>query len=148
MPRRSKKSTPKTPERKRRINQIRGWIAQLKGRPEMVAELVEQYGIGESMAYRDIRHAYEQLELESVEDRPIRKARIRKSLERLYEKALNKGELQVALNTAKELIKVDGLAEAERIKIEQLYQLEVEQMDSETLKKELNEVMASMGVKA
>lgn len=131
-----------------RHKRVRELIARCMSRGDIAAALQDEYGISRSVAYSDVKAVYLALANENEEERPLRKDKIRRSLEKLYERALDSNQLAVALNVLKELASIDGLVEAQRVKIEQLYKLEVQEMDGETLKKEMDEVMAAMGVKA
>ncbi len=74
----------------------------------IVTALVEEYSIGEPAARKLLRDATKEMQAAVAEAMPHRRAQQIASLDRLYERALDKGKLGTAVAVQRLLAKIEG----------------------------------------
>jgi hypothetical protein len=105
--------------RAERIRKVDELIGLQLGSAAIARKLAADYGISERMAYKDIREAFARLEANDAEDRGMRRARMRHTLQMLFRRCLSRKDYRGAGFAVDRLCRLDGLYEPEAIHVTQ-----------------------------
>lgn len=84
----------------------------------IIAKLHKDFQIDPAMAQQFISSVLRQWSKTQEKNRKTRKAHMRATLDAFYTKALSQGKLSAAVQALRELIRLDGLAEPEELRID------------------------------
>lgn len=105
-------------EKERRITVAEKLIARQYTGRAILMRLCQKYKVDQRTAYAYIAVAFQRLAADAENDRPIRKARMRLTLQSLMRAHMTKGDGSSANRAADMLCKIDGLYTPEKITIE------------------------------
>lgn len=94
-----------------------GLVLRLPQR-KILQKLEEKYGITESIGRRFVRSVLKQWEKQQAKVSSTRKAHMRATLEAFYAQCMADRKYLAAFQALRELIRLDGLAEPERLKVD------------------------------
>ena len=101
-----------------RSNFIAKCMSTQMDRPAIVKELIKQYKVSSRTAYSYIEIVNMKFAKEAEVEKPYRKQWVRASMQKVYQTALVKGDLQAAIRALDRLAALDGLYAPEEIRVE------------------------------
>ncbi|MDQ1446791.1 MAG: hypothetical protein QOI20_3255 [Acidimicrobiaceae bacterium] len=104
-------------EKNKRIERIEDLIAQQYSTKQIVAKVVDEFGVAERTAYTDITECYERAVPDSEEERSRRLDRARRSWQRRMRLAEEKGDQSAANYALDRLCKLDGLYAPKKVEM-------------------------------
>lgn len=101
----------------KRRSEVADLLAAQVAPRDIEQRISEKYDISPRMVRVDIVKAYELMEQDAAKERPFRRAKMRVTLQQLYQRCMARRRYTAALGALDRLCKLDGLYAAERMEV-------------------------------